>query len=158
MSTMMHFWIHHCWCFLYVMKHSQIRDCCGKLYTRSMNYIHLISLVNIFAMFNVLAIICQPTPLFLNRVNWSIKIGGQHGPRSHQAPTASHIILCMLFAWTSLATFLAFLYIPLSFPLVQFSTCHILGSISLVTESVKFYHYPRTSREWTKHFIKYFMY
>ena len=82
MSTMMHFWIHHCWCFLYVMKHSQIRDCCGKLYTRSMNYIHLISLVNIFAMFNVLAIICQPTPLFLNRVNWSIKIGGQHGPRS----------------------------------------------------------------------------
>ena len=53
MSTMMHFWIHHCWCFLYVMKHSQIRDCCGKLYTRSMNYVHLLSIVNIFAMPNV---------------------------------------------------------------------------------------------------------
>ena len=50
MSTMMHFRIHHCWWFLYVITHSQIRDCCGKVYGCSINYVHLLYTINIFAM------------------------------------------------------------------------------------------------------------
>ena len=48
---MMHFRIHHCWWFLYVITHSQIRDCCGKVYGCSINYVHLLYTINIFAMY-----------------------------------------------------------------------------------------------------------
>ena len=59
MSTMMHFLLHHCRCFLYVMKHFLICDCCEKLYTRSMNYVHLLFIVHIFEMHFACKVTCQ---------------------------------------------------------------------------------------------------